>query len=98
MAATHFFSSHRVMPVIGPILHPDFPESVVNIAHFQKLDDVIPCQTFQGSPEFFDNLIERILFPRFAAGRWNFRKNGLSPEPAARWDAVSLRWSLRPRT
>jgi hypothetical protein len=43
-------------------LHPGFPESVVNIAHFQKLDEVIPSKPYRESAGFFDNLIERIFF------------------------------------
>jgi hypothetical protein len=37
------------------------PETLVNIAHFQKFDGVIQRQTFQWSPRFFDNSTERLL-------------------------------------
>jgi hypothetical protein len=37
-------------------LPPGIPKSVFNIAHFQKLDDVIPRQSLRRSARFSDNL------------------------------------------
>jgi len=41
-------------------LPPGIPKSVFNIAHFQKLDDVIPRQSLRRSARFSDNLTLRL--------------------------------------